>query len=105
MVQNGQKETESIPFEVGEVPEGAILATPADFRALIQANPSLQLPLTNIIQQRLLAEKDAEIAALKATAAARLPKKGGIHIESHNQTGGITAAEVPAKKRKAAKKV
>ena len=41
-----------------------IVATVADFTALIDANPQLQLPLINIIQKRLLAEKDAEIKRL-----------------------------------------
>ena len=51
------------------VPEGAIVATTADFIELIKANPSLELPLTNIVQKRLLAEKDAEIAELKEAQA------------------------------------
>lgn len=43
-------------------------ATYDDFVALVRVNPSLELPLTNIVQQRMLAEKDAEIALLRQTA-------------------------------------
>ena len=41
-----------------------------DYERLIAANPQLKLPLANIVQQRMLAEKDAEIAELKASAVA-----------------------------------
>lgn len=53
------------------IPEDAIWATMEDFAELVKANPSLQLPLTNIVQKRLLAEKDAEIARLTAEVAAK----------------------------------
>ena len=51
-------------------PEG-ISATAADFQELLEANPSLQLPLINIVQKRLLAEKDMEIERLKSDAESK----------------------------------
>ena len=57
MAINGINSTEEIP----EV----ISPTMADFIKLVEANPQLRLPLTNIVQRRLLAEKDAEISILK----------------------------------------
>jgi len=47
-------------------PEPPMTAITADYENLVTANPGLRLPLVNIIQQRLLAEKDVEIAELKA---------------------------------------
>ncbi len=58
MDNNGAIKDSQVPEDVG------ITATPADFEELIKANPGLHLPLVNIIQRRLLAEKDAEIARL-----------------------------------------
>ena len=43
-----------------------VLAIMADYVELIKANPNLVQPLTVIVQKRSLAEKDAEIAELKA---------------------------------------
>ena len=57
MVQNG------LAKEQGEV-SVFDQVTIEDFMALLRFNPSLQLPVNNIIQQRLLAEKDAEIERL-----------------------------------------
>jgi len=51
-------------------PEG-ISATTADFQELLEANPSLQLPLVNIIQKWLLAEKDVEIERLKSAVESK----------------------------------
>ncbi len=59
MTQNSKVNLEAVPVEVG------ITATSADFEELIKATPGLQLLLVNIIQKRLLVEKDAEIAMLR----------------------------------------
>ena len=48
-----------------EVTEDSVTATMVDFVELVKANPSLELPLVNIIQKRLLAEAAVEIASLK----------------------------------------
>lgn len=59
MSKNGEVKDSQVPEDVG------ITATPVDFEELMRVNPGLQLPLVNIIQRRLLVEKDAEIARLK----------------------------------------
>ena len=62
MAENGVVKEEEVPVDLG------LVATQADFLELLKANPRMQLPLVTIIQQRLLAEKDAEIAELKQGA-------------------------------------
>jgi len=48
-----------------EIPEGVIVPTMEDYERLIQINQQLILPLANITQTRLLAEKDEETSKLK----------------------------------------
>jgi hypothetical protein len=43
-----------------------LAVTMEDFQALIEQNPQLRMPLINIVQARLLVERDAEIAELKS---------------------------------------
>lgn len=43
-----------------------IVATIADFGELLKENPTLCGPLSNVVQRRMLSEKDAKIAALEA---------------------------------------
>ena len=57
------------PISPVVIPDGVgLLPTEQDYTALIKAYPTMELPLINIIQQRLLAEKDVEIAGLKDQA-------------------------------------
>lgn len=51
-----------------------MIATPADFAELIQANQSVELLLVNIVQKRLLAEKSAEIQRLRQELKADGPE-------------------------------
>ena len=59
MTQNGNVMSQEIPTNVG------VTATPEDLEELFKSNPNLQLALVNIIQKRMLAERDAEIAELR----------------------------------------
>lgn len=56
-------------------PEGAYVAQMEDFIELMETIPNLEMPLINIVQKRLLAEKDAEIAALKGVPANEVKDK------------------------------
>ncbi len=69
-MQNGMvKEEEGIVAK--DTPDGTVIlidgirATEADYVELIKANPQMAQALTVVVQKRLMAEKDLEIAELK----------------------------------------
>ena len=72
-MENGKVTEEQMPGMVAkETPEGPAIVIDgavvidADYIELIKANPGLAQALTVVVQKRVIAEKDAEIAGVKA---------------------------------------